>query len=309
MKKFFFLFLLLISLCMVACAGGAQTTTKDDYKLKIAGPSGAPLMASAQALDGKDYELNLNLAPESLKPLFANKSVDFIIAPINLGATLYSKNQNYKLACILTWGNLYFASKASLGDVSSLNGKDLVLFGEGTVNDIVVKYVLENYNITPKSTTYLGDTQLTQAQLLNDTENKIYLVAEPALSAAKNKNSDIKSLSVQSYFEAKSGAKKFTQAGLFVNTDTIKDHKGLVDSFINDVKASCEAVKNNKEALVDAAINLGITTPKAVLLKAIDGCNIEFKKSMDAKAEVEFSANLGLNLFGGALPADEFYYA
>lgn len=311
MKKLSFLFLFLISLIFVSCKNNnnLQTTTVDDYKLKIASPSGAPLIAISGALDGKDYETNLNLAPTLLPAYFGNGSVDFIVAPINMGAQLYKKSANFKLASVLTWGNLFFASKdENFDELADVNNADLVLFGEGTVNDAVVNYVLTENNITPKTKEYKADTQETQSLLLNDNDNKIFLVAEPALSAAKTKDSTIKSISVQSLFEAKSGAKKFTQAGLFVNIKTANEHKGLVDSFINDVKKSCIDANNNADKIIDSAIKLGITTPKAVLTKAITGCNISFKKAKEAKEELEFTANLMLNLFGGSLPENEFYY-
>ena len=59
-----------------------------------------------------------------------------------------------------------------------INGKELVLFGENTINDVVCSYVLNNLNVTPVTKTYLGSTQLTQQGLLSDDGGKVYLVAE-----------------------------------------------------------------------------------------------------------------------------------
>jgi len=301
MKKLLLAFSMILSLFFfVSCA-------KDDYKLKIAGPSGAPVMAVANALDSEKHTLNLNLEASALNPLFVAGEKDIIIAPINLGANLYSKNGNYKLATVLTWGNLFLVSKANLSAVTDLNNKDLVLFGEGTINDIVVKKALEGitYNAI-----YLGSTQATQAQLLSDTENKVYLVAEPAFSAAKAKLGNYSSYSIQDLFKEKTnGNYGFAQAGLFVNAKTAEAHPSVIKDFLSDVKKSCELTVSDKELIADKSNALGITTPKAVLVQALPGCNIKYVSAKDAKKEIEALANLNLKLFGGELPKDEFYYA
>ncbi len=284
-------------------------TSSDDYKLKISSPSGAPLVAIAGALDNDKQELSLNLEAQALQPLFVNNEMDFIVAPINLGATLYSKNANYKLAAVLTWGNLFFASKnADFDNVEDINGKELVLFGENTINDVVCSYVLNNFNVTPVTKTYLGSTQLTQQGLLSDDGGKVYLVAEPAISAAKFKDATIKTISVQDLFYTASSGKKFAQAGLFVNKNTLVNHEMLAKNFIKKVSESVALVKTEPDALADKAISFGISTPKAVLVSSFEGCNISFVKAKDAKTDVEYTANLDLTKFGGSVPNDEFYY-
>ena len=307
MKKLLLIFSLFISLFTFAsCA-------KDDYKLKVAAPGGAPMVAIAGAVDKETQDLNLNLEASALSPLFVKGEVDFIVAPINLGATLFNKQENkeegYKLAAVLTWGNLYLATKdQSVNSATDLKGKKVVLFGENTINDVVVKYALNGYEVE-YDPTYLGTTAQTQAQLLADEENRVFLVAEPALSAAKKQNANIKSISIQDLFSAKSNNSKFTQAGLFVKASTAKDHKALVNEFLAKVKESCNLAKSDKEKLADLAIALGLTNPKPVLAASIPNCNIEYVSAKDAKKDLEFVANLDLTKFGGKLPTDEFYYA
>lgn len=317
MKKRFLvlLSLFLLPLTLVGCKNEGKTSTVvDDYKLSIAAPSGAPLISLARAVEGKDYTLNLNLAPAALQPLFVKGETDVIVAPINLGATVYNKlNQNYQLASVLTWGNLFIASQDDkLTSLSYLDGKDVILFGENTINDVVVKYVFNQKNIHP-NITYLGDTNLTQAELIKSSE-AIVLIAEPALSAAKTNlaksSKSVSSISIQTEFEAVSNNKKFTQAGCFVKKETATNHKSVVDKFLADLKIS--STINTAEEIEEAATKvgtLGLATPKPVLVKAIPNCNISYLSAKDSKALVEFSANLNLALFGGKLPDDGFYYA
>ena len=75
-------------------------------------------------------------------PLFANKSSDVIIAPINLGAKLYTVNEEYKLAAVLTWGNLYFASVKKDFVITDMNDADVTFFGEKKKSNIKLNFFL-----------------------------------------------------------------------------------------------------------------------------------------------------------------------
>ena len=315
MKKFILSVIsLFLGFTLVACGKGVEPTVVDDYQLKVAAPSGAPLISLAGAVLEKNYVLNVNLDASALQPLFVKGEEDVIVAPINLGATVYNKvNQNYQLASILTFGNLFIASQDSnLTSLSYLDGKDVVLFGENTINDVIVKYVFEQKNIHP-NISYLGNTNLTQAELVKS-ESVIVLIAEPALSAAKTSlakdGKSVKVVTVQTEFETVTNNMKFTQAGCFIKKETAEKHKGLVDAFLNGLNAS--ATLTTEAKIEEAAVNvskLGLATPKAVLVKAIPNCNISYMTASESKALVEFCANLNLKLFGGKLPDNGFYYA
>lgn len=302
-KQLYILGALFATVALASC----NSNKKDDYTLTVAAPTGAPLVASASALS--DVEL-VKITDTALIPTFfvANEK-DIIIAPVNVGTMLYNNNQStYKLASVITFGNLYFASQADgFDEVFDLNDKDVVFFGENTVNQVVVDYVLNQYNVTPKSTTYLGNTKLTQTELLSKSDS-IVLIAEPALSAAKKQNSNIKSISVEDLFVEKSGNNKYCQAGCFVKEDTITKHKEAVNGFLKNVKKSCDLASTDAEALADLAISIDDSTPKAVLAASIPGCNISYGKASDIKTMFEFTCNLDLTKFGNKLPDNNFYY-
>ena len=58
-----------------------------------------------------------------------------------------------------------------------------------------------------------------------------------------------------------------------------------------------------------AAVALEILPNEKVAAAAIPNCGIRYTAAADAKELVEFTANIDLTQFGGAVPADEFYYA
>ena len=306
MKKFLLGIIALFSLFLVSCI---NQENKDDYKLKVSAPGGAPAIAAAELATTyqDDYEFTLGLGADALQPLFVNKSSDVIIAPINLGAKLYIKNASFKLAAVLTWGNLFFASQKEDFTLASMNDSDVTFFGEGTVNDVVVKYVLSENNISPKSITYLGSTSETQTTLITNSD-AIVLIAEPALSVAKNNNANIKSISVQELYKEASGNNEFPQAGCFINVNTLTDHKSVVNQFLKRLEESTTKCATDTETIAGYAETLALGGKKAILVKAIPNCNIKFVKAKNAKAQLEFAVSINQALFGGANPVEEFYY-
>ena len=312
MKRILFVIMALFTLICVGCSNnnGATTTEVDNYKLSVLAPGGAPAIAAAELATTykDDYTFTLGVEASVLQTEFVNKTNDVIIAPINLGANMYSKNQNYVLASVLTWGNLFFASGKANFTLADMNGADVIFFGQNTVNDVVVKYVLEQNNIVPANITYLGDTGLTRDQLVAS-DDVIVLIAEPALSVAKAKKANITSISVQDLYQEASGNNKFPQAGCFVKQDTIKEHKAVVDSFLERLETSAGLCATQTEVVAGYAEAFALGGTKPILTKAIPNCNINYVKASNAKAAIEFAVSIKPALFGGAVPANEFYYA
>ena len=79
-------------------------------------------------------------------------------------------------------------------------------------------------------------------------------------------------------------------------------------AFIQAVAASCETASTDLEALATAAVTLEILPNQKVAMAAIPGCAIRFVGALEAKEQVEATANIDLVQFGGAVPADDFYY-
>ena len=300
--------------------GVLSSCGSDDEKLSLVAPQGAPAVAVADLAANSDNNISF-IDAGIIGEQFTANEYDFIIAPINAGAKLYNKGKSdYKIVAVVTWGNLFIATQRSdIQTVADLEGKTVTIFGEATINGTIEKYVLDDYNVTYNT---LGTAQLTQS-LLTDDANAIVVTAEPALTAAKTKLSKqgktVTSFSVKELFEAKSNGLKYTQAGLFVKGDTLKNKKEDVDNFIEKIKESCDKVKTDLDSVCDSIIaleNTGLPNQKPIILSAIPNCNIEFKYAIDVKEDIEAIATLDIERindptkdnFGGILPDDDFYY-
>jgi len=62
------------------------------------------------------------------------------------------------------------------------------------------------------------------------------------------------------------------------------------------------------ETVAEAAAQLGILPNAKIALKAIPNCTVRYMSALDAKSQIETTANIDLKQFGGAVPANDFYY-
>ena len=295
--------LLLTSLCLSACAEGADLSS-----LRISSPSGAPGLALA-TLAQENPDQYTFITPETITAEFSSGSADFIIAPLNAGAKLYRMGKsNYRLGAVVSWGNLFFASQREGFQLSDIDGAAITLFGEDTINASIARFVLEENGITPAEISYLAGAANTQQLLLSD-ENAIVLPAEPALTAAQIKNERITGYSVNELYKAATGYDGFAQAGMFVRADLIEEQSDVVDAYLAEVAESCEKCVSDVEAVAEAAAALELLPNAKVALKAIPNCAIRYLSAQEAREQVEIAANIDLTQYGGEVPADDFYYA
>ena len=302
MKKFLALMLSLSLLLSISAFAGAA-----GYAVKVIAPSGAPALALATlAVDSpENYSF---VAADTIGAAFAANEADFIIAPLNAGARLYKAGKSsYKMAAVVCWGNLYFASQKADFQLSDLNGAAVTLFGEGTVNASIALYVLEKNGITPASVEYLAGAADTQKLLLSD-ENAMVMTAEPALTAAKMNNEKVSGIALNDLYKEATGYEGFTQAALFVRAETAESHPEEVKAFLEKAAESCAKCESDVNAVAEAAVALEILPKVPVAVKAIPGCAIRYVASKEAKEQVEVTANIDLKQYGGEVPADDFYY-
>ncbi len=299
---------LVIILVLVLLMGFALPALSEDaYEFKVSAPSGAPALALA-AMAADDPEAYTFVAADTIAAEFAGNNADFIIAPINAGAKLYKAGKStYKLGAVVTWGNLFIASQKADFKLEDINGAEITLFGENTINSSVVLFALEKNGLTPANVAYLAGAANTQSLLLTD-ENAIVVTAEPALTAAKMKNENITAYAVNDLYKNATGFDGYTQAGLFIKAETLAEHPEAVAEFLTKAAEAADKCTSDLAAVADAAVALEILPNPKVAMSAIPNCAIRFVPAIEAKEQIETTANVDLSQFGGSVPADDFYY-
>ena len=130
--------LMLAMMLALGMAAFANAEDADISGLKVTSPGGAPALALA-AMAAENPGNYTTIAADTIAAAFADKEADFIIAPVNAGAKLYKAGKStYKLAAVVCWGNLYIAAQKEDLKAEDLNGADITLFGENTINASMV---------------------------------------------------------------------------------------------------------------------------------------------------------------------------
>ena len=146
MNKFFAFIIVL----MIVIIGASFA--ENDYIYTVECPNGAPALTVCALKD----KVRL-VEAATIAASFSREEADFIIAPINAGAKLFKAGKStYRLAAVVTWGNLVFASQITDFSAETINGHELYLFGENTINASIAIYVLKEKGITPSSVSYLN---------------------------------------------------------------------------------------------------------------------------------------------------------
>ena len=297
--------LIALMICLMMATAFAYA---EENAFTLTAPSGAPAIAAAKLAED-DPEHFRFIAADTIAAEFSKNEADFIIAPINAGAKLFKAGKSrYILGAVITQGNLVFASQREGFTMDDINGAKVTLFGENTINASVALFVLEQKGIVPLEVEYLAGAAETQTLLMNDAES-IVMTAEPAVTAAKIRNEKITSIPLTEELNLLTGNNGYAQAGLFIRADTLDNNPEGVREFLASVKTSADAVTTDLDSVVKAAVALEILPNEKVAAAAIPNCGIQYTAAADAKELVEFTANIDLSQFGGAVPADDFYYA
>ena len=297
---------ILLAVLLLAGAAAAASAEGDVSSFRIAAPGGAPALALA-VLAAENPENYTFVAAEMIAAEFAGETADFIIAPINAGAKLYKAGKSdYRLAAVVSWGNLYFASQKENFKAEDIDGAELVLFGENTINASVALYALEKNGITPAKVDYLAGAANTQALLLTD-ETAIVLTAEPALTAAGMKNERVTGVAVNGLLKEAAGQEGFAQAGLFVRAKTLAEQPEAVRAYLAMAAEAASKCTEDPDAAAEAAVALEILPSVKVAKSALPNCAIRYVSAAEAKEQIERTAEIDLSQFGGAVPADDFY--
>lgn len=221
MKKICRLILSLLMIVSVAgCTSNSEKEQPDkDDTLKIICPTGAPSLSLVSVYEDVTKEGKIDFVDGSDQLVAelskADSEYNVIIAPINVGAKLIaSKQSDYKMAGVLTWGNLYLVGTSE----EALQGEgEIALFGQGAVPGMIYDHVKIDTTLTPQ---YYNSATLVQQQLLSS-KASVGMLAEPLATAtiAKAKENGL-TLSIIKDLQKEYDEDGYPQATVFVKEGT-----------------------------------------------------------------------------------------
>ena len=299
-----------ISAFAFTACGGNEPAGKYD----VFAPDGAPVLALADMWgeNAGDAELNYGVIAETdVNAKMVSGEADFIVAPINVGASVHAgyasgkMPYDYKLLNVTSWGVIYFTTnedsyktREQCADadefLSQFDGKTMSTIGLAAIPGKTVQYL---FGEAGADVTLNGAdaTVIQQSYVKGDATTAIF--AQPAITGVQSsKGEDAVTVlaSVSDIYKEVTG-KDFPMAGLFVRADVLENDPEAVSAVDARVKSSVEAFNGNiDEVSVKAESIEGFSLKAAVIKKAYDKMNVAYKNSEGSKSDVHtLLANIG----------------
>lgn len=328
LTKLFGLTLVAVLLFSFGCnVKSAEKTTVNVYA-----PDGAPALSIAKFIyDNEnfgynDVDFNYNVvASSNIGAMMIQGKGDIIIMPVNASSKIYGSNKNdaYKMASVVTHGNLYIMSK-NVSDLSGLVGNVVGVIGQGLVPDLTFRSILKKNNIDFEisespvngkiAVRYFSDAS-TLLPMLKQGVISNGLLPEPAATKLTSLAFDVSwnRLNVQELYDNET--KSYPQAVVMVKESLIKKYPDLVGKIASKFGGNVEWIKKNVAVAVDSVngkLAEGVTpslSAGVITEKVVDNCNIYWQSSLDAKRQVAEYINSLIEIDGASAKAvgDDYF--
>lgn len=268
----------------------------------------------ANGISVNDYEFTLAGAADEIVGKISSGELDIAAVPTNVGATLYNKTEGgVQLAALNTLGVLYILENGdSIHSVEDLAGKTIVATGQGSTPEYALNMILEKNGLTDVTVEYKSEHSEVPPMLLNG-EASVAMLPQPFVTSVLSQNENIRvALDVtEEWNKAVNGESELTMGCVIVRKDFAEEQKEALDAFLDEYKASVDAVVADPAAAAVLSEKYDIIKA-AVAEKAIPECNIVFIEGDEMERiaggclQVLFDANP--KSVGGSLPDEAFYY-
>ncbi|MDZ7671733.1 MAG: ABC transporter substrate-binding protein [Halanaerobiales bacterium] len=280
-------------------------------------PAALPLLRMANSGELDNFmDLNVNISPDHQRAisLIAKNDIEFMVTGVNVGAKIYNKGIGVNLVNVNIWGIDYLLTNGfKADDFSDLKGKTLSLPLKGGPLDFLARYLLKENGLSTEDVELVYRPLPNGAKIFMSGQVDSIILPEPLVTTtlAKSDNTYL-SLDIQKEWgKLHNGDQRIPFVGLFVSSQFVKEHSGLVDiiagKYIEGVKYYNE---NPNEAINDASEYFGI--PKPVMEKAWSRVNLNIYPDKESRALTntyfEHILEMYPEMIGGNLPDEEFYY-
>ena len=129
---------------MIFVSGCGSTKVSEEVKVIV--PQGNPFIAVGKLVGEENITIENVNGAAGVKAALLSGDYDIVVAPLNLGAQLYSTgNSKYVLDSVIALGNTYIISNKDkqLNTIKDLEGKTILAYSKGGTPDIVLQYVLK----------------------------------------------------------------------------------------------------------------------------------------------------------------------
>lgn len=250
MKKQLFLLSAVALLALTGCKGS------EGNKVSILCPKGGPTLALYNHVD----EIEYTDTPLLIKNQFALNDYDVLVFDFYNGLKASKASGNYKLARILTAGNLFLVGINHTQEPTS--DSRIVSFGKGLLPDLAFK---ELYGYIGARIDYVDSVDKTapilKTGLYAGEAIDYVVVSEPVITTVFSSLIDTSKYTVfsirEKWEEVKGSGHKIPQAGLFVNTSKYQEHESVFDTFLTNLDHEISSAITNPTLIKEAFEKVG----------------------------------------------------
>ena len=300
----------------------AENTDADDTVVRVASLKGPTSLGLLFLMDKAEkgetsnaYEFQMDTGADEILPLMVK---GLVLIPANVASILYHKTQGgVEVIDINTLGVLYMVSgENDLADFTDLKGKTIYLTGKGTTPDYVLQYLLTANGMSVDDVTLEYKSEATEvASVLAEDPTAIGLLPQPFVTAACMQNDALKVIfdlnEEWNKIQGVSGSSMVTGVTV-VRKEFLEEHEDVVKSFMEEHKASAEAINADPTTGAALAVEAQIVAKEPIAQKAIPECNITYMDKADMKQALSGYLDVLFHQdslsIGGGLPESDFYY-
>jgi len=277
--------------------------------------------AAAAALAGVADEVSTDVwtTPDVLRSLLVNGESDVTAVPTYVGANLFNRGVDVRLAAVTVWGLLWLLGpEGTTGSWEELRGQTVMVPYANDMPDLVFRYLAAANGLTPGedfTIEYYAQPPEVVARLVAGEgtwavlPEHVATVAE--LQAGQNGHPVARAFDLQAeWASATGGEPRIPQAGIVVPGQLAVERPDVVaavlDALDDSVQRVDEAAPETLEVLAEAS---GVPAP--VVAQVIPRLHLDVVSAGEVRPELERFytelATLSPDIIGGSLPADDFY--
>lgn len=261
-------------------------------------PDGAPALGFAKLMHDENKlgktDLTYNVVDANTIGSYVQKeTATMAVLPVNAASKLCGTGEKYKMAAVLTHGNLFVIGKTEAATLDDLKGKVVAVVNRENVPGLTFKALLKKNNIeyvdgnagdkaTNGKVTLVGIDGTGVAAAVKTYDQVV--APEPAVSNVTKKTGAKINMSLQTLW----GEGAYPQAVLVVKNDLLRD-EAFMTALYAALEESAEWVKTHGAQAAEAVHMIYEQTTlsgPALTEAAVTGCNIRVEKAADAKVKV-----------------------
>lgn len=322
---------LILALSLTACQNADSSSDIEEITLDteipvnimvLNGTTGFGMAKLITDANAGSTALNYNISVESdasnVTAALINGSTDIAALPTNAASVVYNKTQGaVQVLALNTLGVLYVVSDGTetIESFEDLRGK--TVYAPAQNPSFIFAYLCEANGLTVGEDVIIDNTYAQPADLRTAVaagEISIAVLPEPMLTIAKSANDKlITVLDLTEEWDKVSEPGSLVQGCVVVRKEFAKAHPNEISAFLTDYAASISYLSEADADVAGVIESSGVFAKGAVAAKALPNCNLCFITGDNMKIVMEHFLEIMYQTqpasIGGAVPADDFYYA